>query len=75
MATTTVSSQDGVVVTVKREEFDALVARVASIEDRSASQFGYIFVELHKINEKLASHEEEFDNIDRKLDVIIGRLE
>jgi uncharacterized coiled-coil protein SlyX len=58
-------------MSVTREEFDA---RVAAIEDRSAAQFGHIFVELHNINEKLDRHSDRFDNVDRKLDQIIEGL-
>lgn len=59
---------------VTREEFDALVARVTAMDDRTSAQFGHIFVELHNINAKLRGHDEEFANIDTKLDEIIRRL-
>lgn len=66
---------------VTREEFDALVARVAAMDDRTSAQFGHIFVELHNINAKLSNHDEQFanigrrfDSVDTKLDEIIGRL-
>lgn len=65
-------------MSVTREEFDALVARVAaleSLEERTWGMIGRLDTSLHEVHAKFDHVDERFDGVDRKLDEILRRLE
>jgi len=90
-------------MSVSREDFDNLVARVDILEAsarRAEAMFGYIYTALHEldfkfdaridqvmtligglddrisaINDKLVMHDDRFDTVDTKLDIIIRHLD
>ena len=64
-------------MSVTREEFEALTVRVAALEnitERTWSMIGHLDVGLREVNEKVDRVEVRLNDMDRKLDQIIGRL-